>query len=48
MLPESLRKNYALPKKDEQILYGQGDRQFTHLSKCCFLTFSASPKLALE
>ena len=38
-----ISKNYTLSKKDEETLYDQGDRKFTHLSKCCFLTFSASP-----
>ena len=42
-LPLIISKNYTLSKKDEQTLYGQGDRQFTHLSQCCFMTFSASP-----
>ena len=42
-LPLIISKNYILSKKDEQNLSFSGNRKFTHLSKCCFLTFSASP-----
>ncbi|WP_293135441.1 hypothetical protein, partial [Microcoleus sp. bin38.metabat.b11b12b14.051] len=40
----TIRKSYISPKQYEQNLSGQGNRKFTHLCKCRFLTFSASPK----
>ena len=36
-------KSYVLPKHNLQNLYCPRELEFTHLSKCCFLTFSASP-----
>mgnify|MGYP003493526472 CR=1 FL=1 len=42
-LPLKMRKNYVLPKKDEDNLYFSDNSKFTHLSKGCFQTFSASP-----
>ena len=41
--PLTISKSSILPKQYQQNLCFQGERQFTHLSKCCFLTFSASP-----
>ena len=39
----TISKSYISPKQYEQSLSDQGDRKSTHLSKCRFLTFSASP-----
>ena len=42
-LPLNMIKNYVLSKKDKGNLYLLDNTKFTHLSKGCFQTFSASP-----
>lgn len=42
-LPLKMRNNYVLSKKNEDNLYFSDNSKFTHLSKGCFQTFSASP-----
>jgi len=41
--PLTIRKNYILPIIAAQNLSHEWACEFIHLSKCCFLTFSASP-----
>jgi hypothetical protein len=38
-----MRNNYVLSKRNEDNLYFSDNSKFTHLSKGCFQTFSASP-----
>jgi hypothetical protein len=42
-LPLKMRNNYVLSKRNEDNLYFSDNSKFTHLSKGCFQTFSASP-----